>query len=76
LSYVTCPAATPGSIPGKVTHNGFTVCYRVVNILKSPTTIQFRSEFSTDKQTWTPTATGTESRLSDWSAPLSPTAQV
>jgi hypothetical protein len=51
--------------PWEVTEKGTTVYYRVVNIFKSPTSIQFRSEFSTDKQTWTPTATGTEVRLSD-----------
>ena len=51
--------------PWEVTENGTTVYYRVVNIFTSRNSIQFRSEFSTDKQTWTPTATGTELRLPD-----------
>lgn len=51
--------------PWDVTENGPTVYYRVVNIFTSRNSIQFRSEFSADKQTWTPTATGTEVRLSD-----------
>jgi hypothetical protein len=51
--------------PWEVTENGSTVYYRVVNIFKSPTSIQFRTEFSTDKQTWTPTTTGTEVRITD-----------
>lgn len=51
--------------PWEVTQNGITTYFRVINIFKSPTSIQFRSEFSTDKLTWTPTATGTEVRISD-----------
>jgi hypothetical protein len=50
--------------PWEVTDKGATVYYRVVNIFKSPTSISFRSEFSTDKVTWTPTATGSEVRIS------------
>jgi hypothetical protein len=51
--------------PWEVTQNGSTVYYRVVNVFQSPSSIQFRSEFSTDKQKWTATATGTEVRVSD-----------
>ena len=51
--------------PWESTEKGITTYFRVINVFKSPTTIQFRSEFSSDKQTWTPTATGTEVRLSD-----------
>jgi hypothetical protein len=49
--------------PWQVTEKGTTTYFRVVNIFKSPTSIQFRSEFSPDKSTWTTTATGTELRL-------------
>ncbi len=51
--------------PWEVTENGSTIYYRVVNIFKSRTSIQFRSEFSTDKVNWTPTTTGTEVRTGD-----------
>jgi hypothetical protein len=51
--------------PWEVTENGTTVYYRVVNIFTSRSSIQFRSEFSTDKAVWTPTATGTEVRTSE-----------
>ncbi len=50
--------------PWEATEHGATVYYRVVNIFTSRNSIQFRSEFSTDKVTWTPTATGSEVRLS------------
>lgn len=51
--------------PWESTEKGTTTYFRVVNVFKSPTSIQYRSEFSTDNQTWTPTATGTESRVAD-----------
>jgi hypothetical protein len=50
--------------PWEVTDKGTTVYHRVVNIVKSPNSIQFRSEFSTDKTNWTPTMTGSEVRVS------------
>jgi len=51
--------------PWEVTENGNTVYYRVVNIFTSRNSIQFRSEFSSDKKIWTPTTTGNEVRVSD-----------
>ncbi len=51
--------------PWEVADKGATVYHRVVNIFNSPTSIQFRSEFSTDKINWTTTMTGSEARVSD-----------
>ncbi|HEY2820183.1 MAG TPA: hypothetical protein VGJ06_03995 [Candidatus Acidoferrum sp.] len=50
--------------PWQVTDNGTTTYYRVVNVFKSATSISFRSEFSTDKVTWTASAMGSEVRVS------------
>lgn len=50
--------------PWEVTDKGTTVYHRVVNVFNSPTSIQFRSESSTDKVNWTPTMTGSEVRVS------------
>ncbi len=39
---------------------GKTTYFRVVNVWSTPTTIDYRQEFSTDQVHWTPTATGHE----------------
>lgn len=43
---------------------GKTTYFRVVNVWSSPTTIDYRQEFSTDQVHWTPTATGHEVKTS------------
>jgi hypothetical protein len=53
------------TFPWSTTENGKTTHFRVVNVWSSPTTIDFRQEFSTDGQNWTPMATGHETKIAD-----------
>jgi len=48
--------------PWEQTENGHTTYFRVVNVFTAPDTIEFRREFSTDKQHWTAMAKGIEKK--------------
>lgn len=50
------------TFPWQTTEAGKTTWFRVVNVWNSPTTIEFRQEFSTDQVHWTRMATGHESK--------------
>ena len=49
--------------PWQQTEHGKTTYYRVVNVFKSPTQIEYRREFSPDKTNWTIMARGNEVKL-------------
>ena len=51
------------TFPWEQTEAGKTIYYRVVNVFKSPTQIEYRREFSTDKSTWTVMARGNEVKV-------------
>jgi hypothetical protein len=51
------------TFPWESQDDGKTVYFRVVNTWTSPTTIDFRSEFSRDNTTWTVMARGNEQKL-------------
>lgn len=51
------------SFPWQVTEGAKTTWFRVVNVWSSPTTIEFRQEYSTDQAHWTVTATGHETKV-------------
>ena len=46
--------------PWENTENGKTTYFRVVNTFTSPNRIEYRQEYSTDKQNWTLTSKGSE----------------
>lgn len=48
--------------PWENTENGKTTYFRVVNTFTAPNKIEFRQEFSTDKQNWTLMAKGSEAK--------------
>jgi len=48
--------------PWENNEDGHTVYYRVVNVFKSPRSIEYRREFSTDKVNWVVMAHGSEVR--------------
>ena len=48
------------TFPWSTTEDGKTVWFRVVNTWSSPTSIQYRQEFSTDHVHWTPMSVGHE----------------
>lgn len=50
--------------PWQTEENGKVTYFRVVNRFTSPTHIEFRQEYSTDKEHWTQTMKGTEERVS------------
>ena len=52
------------TFPWTTTENGKTTWFRVVNEWSSPTTIEFRQEFSTDQMHWTRTTAGHEVKQS------------
>ena len=52
------------TFPWQSTDAGKTTYFRVVNVWSTPTTIDFRQEFSTDQVHWTRTATGHEVKTS------------
>ena len=54
---------TTWTFPWEQTEGGKTTFYRVVNLWKSPTQIEYRREFSTDKVNWTVMARGNEVKL-------------
>jgi len=51
------------TFPWQVTEKGKTTWFRVVNVWSSPTTIEYRQEYSTDQTHWTQTATGHETKV-------------
>lgn len=51
------------TFPWSVTEKGQTTWFRVVNVWSSHDTIEFRQEYSTDKDHWTRMATGHETRV-------------
>jgi hypothetical protein len=53
------------TFPWSVTEQGKTTYFRVVNTWSSPTTIEFRQEYSTDQAQWTRMATGHETKSPD-----------
>jgi hypothetical protein len=53
------------TFPWSMVKDGLTTYFRVVNVWSTPTTIDYRQEFSTDQVHWTPTATGHEVKISD-----------
>ena len=74
-TYTTYPIPAAGGAPGsgklmiegnvwtypwENTENGKTTYFRVVNTFTAPNRIEFRQEFSTDKQKWTLMAKGSE----------------
>ena len=64
--YLTQSSDAPGSTPkaGEMIFTGKTTYFRVVNVWSSPTTIDYRQEYSTDLVNWTKTATGHEVKVS------------
>jgi hypothetical protein len=48
------------TFPWQTTDGGKTTYFRVVNVWSSPTSLDYRQEFSTDKVNWTKTASGHE----------------
>ena len=50
------------TFPWTVSEDGKTVYFRVVNVWSSPTTIEFRQEYSFDQTHWTSMATGHETQ--------------
>ena len=50
------------NFPWTISEDGKTVYFRVVNVWSSPTTIEFRQEYSTDQVHWTAMATGHETQ--------------
>jgi hypothetical protein len=50
------------TFPWEDTDGGKPVYFRVVNVFTSPTTIEYRQEFSRDKVQWTATARGSEQK--------------
>jgi hypothetical protein len=52
------------TFPWTITNDGKTTYFRVVNVWSTPTTIDYRQEFSTDQVHWTRTATGHEVKTS------------
>jgi hypothetical protein len=52
------------TFPWSNTEAGKTTYFRVVNVWSSPTTIDYRQEYSTDLVNWTKTATGHEVKVS------------
>ena len=52
------------TFPWSIAEAGKTTYFRVVNVWTSPTTIDYRQEFSTDKLTWTRSASGHEVKTS------------
>lgn len=52
------------TFPWQVTEDGKTTYFRVVNVFVSPDRIESRQEFSPDKEHWTVTAKGLETRTS------------
>jgi hypothetical protein len=53
------------TFPWSLTENGKTTMFRVVNTWSSPTTIEFKQEYSTDQVHWTTMATGHETKSSN-----------
>ena len=51
--------------PWESTEGGKTTYFRVVNVWSSPTTIEFRQEYSSDQKTWTQMATGHEVKTAE-----------
>ena len=51
------------TFPWQITDAGTTTYYRVVNVFSSPDTIEYRQEYSTDKEHWTVTARGHELKI-------------
>ena len=51
------------TFPWQITESGKTTWFRVVNVWSSPTTIEYRQEYSTNQTHWTPTATGHETKI-------------
>jgi hypothetical protein len=52
------------TFPWQSSEGGKTTYFRVVNVWSSPTTIDFRQEYSTDQVNWTKTAIGHEVKTS------------
>lgn len=52
------------TFPWASTEDGKTTYFRVVNVWSTPTTIDYRQEYSTDQQHWTRTASGHEVKTS------------
>jgi len=50
--------------PWKVTGQGSVTYFRVVNVFTAPDQIEYRQEFSADKEHWTVMAKGTEKKTS------------
>ena len=48
------------TFPWQITESGKTTYFRVVNVWSTPTTIDYRQEYSADQSHWTRTATGHE----------------
>lgn len=60
------------TFPWSATDHGKTTWFRVVNVWSSRDTIEFRQEFSTDQQHWSPMATGHETRFPAGRMPIDP----
>ncbi len=52
------------TFPWQTTEAGKTTYFRIVNVWSSPSTIEYRQEFSTDQVNWTRSATGHELKTS------------
>lgn len=51
------------TFPWSISEGGKTVYFRVVNVWSSPTTIEFRQEYSMDRVNWTRMATGHTTKI-------------